>query len=346
MATSRTVVIAGAGIGGLTASLALAKRGFRVVVMERAGRLEEAGAGLQLSPNASRLVIELGLEPLLAPHVIAPNSISITTARTGREVGRIPSGAAAILRYGGPYWIVRRADLHPRCWPAWRITPISTCGSVRSSRSRHLSQRRHCRSTQRDRRQQEPALALIGADGVWSTVRHQIFPRSGRNSPAASPGAGRSTPGNFPGNSPPDASTLDGDECAYRRLSDVRRTAHQRGCDHIRQMEPAGLERARRRRRDRQPFLGTALADRGAHDDRCGRQLAQMGAVRDAGTVAHGARATSHCWATRHTRCCRLLPKAPGWRSRMPRSLRSVWRTRRGMQPLRSPNTPNSAPRA
>ncbi len=89
MATSRTVVIAGAGIGGLTASLALAKRGFRVVIMERAERLEEAGAGLQLSPNASRLAIELGLEALLAPHVIAPDAISITTARTGREIGRI-----------------------------------------------------------------------------------------------------------------------------------------------------------------------------------------------------------------------------------------------------------------
>ncbi len=77
--------------------------------MERAELAEEAGAGLQLSPNASRLVIELGLESLLAPHVIAPDAISITTARTGREIGRIPSGAAAILRYGGPYWIVRQS---------------------------------------------------------------------------------------------------------------------------------------------------------------------------------------------------------------------------------------------
>ena len=107
MADSRTVVVAGAGIGGLTASLALAARGFRVVLLERNARLEEAGAGLQLSPNASRILIDLGLGPLLAPHVIAPESISIMTARTGNEIGRIPLGEAATLRYGAPYWIVR-----------------------------------------------------------------------------------------------------------------------------------------------------------------------------------------------------------------------------------------------
>ncbi|MCJ9735996.1 FAD-dependent oxidoreductase, partial [Bradyrhizobium sp. PRIMUS42] len=61
MALSRTIVIAGAGIGGLTAALALANRGFRIVVLEKAERLEEVGAGLQLSPNASRVLVELGL---------------------------------------------------------------------------------------------------------------------------------------------------------------------------------------------------------------------------------------------------------------------------------------------
>src|SRR6478609_7518964 len=84
VAVTRTIIVAGAGIGGLTAALALAAKGFRVVVLEKAERLEEAGAGLQLSPNASRILIDLGLEPLLAPHVIAPDSISIMTARTGK----------------------------------------------------------------------------------------------------------------------------------------------------------------------------------------------------------------------------------------------------------------------
>ena len=70
MAASRTIFVAGAGIGGLTAALALARRGFRVVVLEKAERLEEAGAGLQLSPNASRVLIDLGLQPRLAARAV------------------------------------------------------------------------------------------------------------------------------------------------------------------------------------------------------------------------------------------------------------------------------------
>lgn len=177
MADSRTIVVAGAGIGGLTTALALAARGFRVIVLERTAKLEEAGAGLQLSPNASRVLIELGLEPLLAPHVIAPDSISIMTARTAKEIGRVPLGDAAALRYGAPYWIVRRADLqsallarvtsHPdidlRLGAQFEDVAVYPKGVTVVQRSGSA-------------RQQELALALIGADGVWSSVRHQIFP--------------------------------------------------------------------------------------------------------------------------------------------------------------------------
>ncbi len=177
MADSRTIVVAGAGIGGLTTALALAARGFRVIVLERTAKLEEAGAGLQLSPNASRVLIELGLQPPLAPHVIAPDSISIMTARTGKEIGRVPLGEAAALRYGAPYWIVRRADLqsallarvtsHPdidlRLGAQFEDVAVYPKGVTVVQRSGSA-------------RQQEPALALIGADGVWSSVRHQIFP--------------------------------------------------------------------------------------------------------------------------------------------------------------------------
>ncbi|TKT72612.1 FAD-binding protein [Afipia massiliensis] len=179
MADSRTIVVAGAGIGGLTAALTLAARSFRVIVLERTEKLEEAGAGLQLSPNASRILIDLGLEPLLAPHVIAPESISIMTARTAKEIGRIPLGEAATLRYGAPYWIVRRADLqsallarvasHPdidlRLGAQFEDAAVYPKGVT-------VVQRRVTT------RQQEQALALIGADGVWSSVRHQIFPEA------------------------------------------------------------------------------------------------------------------------------------------------------------------------
>ena len=95
MAASRTIFIAGAGIGGLTASLALAHKGFRVVVLEKAGRLEEAGAGLQLSPNASRVLIDLGLKDRLRPSAVTPEAISIISARAGGELLRLPLGPPA-----------------------------------------------------------------------------------------------------------------------------------------------------------------------------------------------------------------------------------------------------------
>src|SRR5271169_1308817 len=108
---SRIVIVAGAGIGGLTASLALARNGFRVIVLEQAERLEETGAGIQLSPNATRTLIDLGLGDRLRPHIVAPVAVRVLAARSGREIVRIPLGEAATQRYGAPYWMIHRGDL-------------------------------------------------------------------------------------------------------------------------------------------------------------------------------------------------------------------------------------------
>src|SRR5271169_4393318 len=111
LTSPRRVVVAGAGIGGLTAALALARSGFRVVVLEQAERLEETGAGIQLSPNATRILIGLGLADRLQPHVVAPAAIRVLGARSGREIVRIPLGGEATQRYGAPYWVIHRGDL-------------------------------------------------------------------------------------------------------------------------------------------------------------------------------------------------------------------------------------------
>lgn len=181
MAASRTIVIAGAGIGGLTAALALAAKGFRIVVLEKAERLEQAGAGLQLSPNASRILIDLGLEKHLSTRVIVPEAVSIMSARTGQEIGCIPLGVSATARYGAPYWIVHRADLQAALLA--RIGEIPDIdlrlGTSFETVAGHADGLTVVQGSPRDNaRQQDAALALIGADGVWSSVRQQIFPKT------------------------------------------------------------------------------------------------------------------------------------------------------------------------
>jgi salicylate hydroxylase len=177
VATSRTIVVAGAGIGGLTASLALAAQGFRVVVLEKAERLEEAGAGLQLSPNASRILVDLGLQPRLAARAVTPDAISIMSARGGGEIARLPLGEAASFRVGAPYWVVHRADLqaalaaHVNDNPDIELRLGCQFEDVTAhAKGLTVVQRRGMT------RHQELASALVGADGIWSAVRHHLFP--------------------------------------------------------------------------------------------------------------------------------------------------------------------------
>ena len=177
MAATRTIVVAGAGIGGLTAALALAAEGFRVVVLEKAERLEETGAGLQLSPNASRVLVELGLQPRLAARAVIPDAISMMSARSGGEVVRLPLGEAATFRAGAPYWVVHRADLQAALQAqvnenpdielrlGWQFEDV-----VSHAKGLTVVQRSGLA------RQEGLATALIGADGIWSAVRHHLFP--------------------------------------------------------------------------------------------------------------------------------------------------------------------------
>ena len=177
MAVTRTIVVAGAGIGGLTAALALAARGFRIVVLEKAERLEEAGAGLQLSPNASRILVELGLQPRLAARAVTPESINIMSARYGGEIARLPIGEAASFRAGAPYWVVHRADLQAALQAHVSDNPDIDLrlGCQFDDVTPHA---KGLTVVQRsgNARQQELAVALIGADGIWSSVRHHLFP--------------------------------------------------------------------------------------------------------------------------------------------------------------------------
>lgn len=179
MALTRTIFIAGAGIGGLTAALSLAHKGFRVVVLEKAERLEEAGAGLQLSPNASRVLIDLGLNERLRRVAVTPEAITIVSARAGGELTRLPLGEAASASAGAPYWVIHRADLQAALAGAVREHPDIELklGRQFEDLAPHAKGLTIVHRSGNERRQ-DIGLALIGADGIWSTVRNHLFPEA------------------------------------------------------------------------------------------------------------------------------------------------------------------------
>jgi salicylate hydroxylase len=178
MARSRTIIVAGAGIGGLTAALALIREGFRVVVIEQAAQLEEAGAGIQLSPNATAILRALGVADHLQSRAVAPEAIRVRSAASAREIVRIPLGPAAEQRYGAPYWVIHRADLQAGLIEALEATPdfvlrlglkvedfaVHAHGITVAARNRSAAIDEH-------------GIALVGADGLWSTVRGKLGDR-------------------------------------------------------------------------------------------------------------------------------------------------------------------------
>ncbi|HMK81149.1 MAG TPA: FAD-dependent monooxygenase [Xanthobacteraceae bacterium] len=179
MARSRTIVIAGAGIGGLTAALALSRAGFRALILEQARRLEEAGAGIQLSPNATRVLFELGLAEKLRPLAVATQALRVVKGASGSDIVRMPHGAVAEQRYGAPYWVIHRADLQAVLATAIAEDPDITLRL--GTRVEDFAVHQHGITVEaRDAQglRDEQGVALIGADGLWSTLRARLGDRS------------------------------------------------------------------------------------------------------------------------------------------------------------------------
>ncbi|MEP7029641.1 MAG: FAD-dependent monooxygenase [Pseudolabrys sp.] len=170
--TERHVIVAGAGIGGLTAALTMARAGLRVTVLEQSTKFEAAGAGIQLSPNASRVLISLGLRDRLEPLVMVPQAVRIMAGGSARQIVRIPLGEAAEKKYGAPYWIIHRGDLQTALGEAAQTTlDVNVKLGVKfEDVAAHANgvtvQGRSGRNVIDER-----GIALIGADGIWSSVR-------------------------------------------------------------------------------------------------------------------------------------------------------------------------------
>jgi salicylate hydroxylase len=175
LAATRNVIIAGAGIGGLAAALALSRAGLRATVLEQAAQLEEAGAGIQLTPNATRILIELGLGDELRRTVVEPQAIRVLSGPSSREIVRIPLGRYAENRYGTPYWVIHRGDLQMALANAARTNPdvsLRLASRVEDYASHKNGVSVLARSS--GEITQEQGIALIGADGFWSAVRERL----------------------------------------------------------------------------------------------------------------------------------------------------------------------------
>jgi salicylate hydroxylase len=166
------VVIAGGGIGGLCAGIALAKVGFDVDLIERAPALTDVGAGIQLSPNATKGLAGLGVLEAVAQVASAPQTLEMRIGRTGEKVFSIPIAQEARKRYGAPYLHVHRADLIEILSRAAKFAGVTVrLGARVSAYVRDVDGLR----VGLDTGAIIPCDLLVGADGVRSTVRRQML---------------------------------------------------------------------------------------------------------------------------------------------------------------------------
>src|SRR5512134_385772 len=112
------ILVAGGGIGGLSAALALARKGRRVRVLEKAAEFGEIGYGIQMGPNIHRVMQVLGVMDTLEPTAVFPDALVMMDSVSGKEVTRISLGDAFVKRFGYRYFVIHRRDLHGTLYDA------------------------------------------------------------------------------------------------------------------------------------------------------------------------------------------------------------------------------------
>ncbi|HXS54380.1 MAG TPA: 3-hydroxybenzoate 6-monooxygenase [Usitatibacter sp.] len=169
---ARQVLVAGGGIGGLAAALALARRGYSVKVLEQSAQIGEIGAGIQLGPNAFSAFDALGVGEKARARAVYTDDILMMDAVDESVVADVPVGEAFRERFGNPYAVSHRADVHLSLYEAAqateRIEILTSCHVV------HVDQDANAVTAIDSQGRKHRGAALIGADGVKSTVRQQF----------------------------------------------------------------------------------------------------------------------------------------------------------------------------
>jgi 3-hydroxybenzoate 6-monooxygenase len=170
------VLIVGGGVGGLTTAIALACNGMSTTLLERSVFADETGAGIQLGPNATRALAELGVLDAVEAVAFRPDTLRLYDGNSGRGLASMPLGAVAEKRYGAPYLTLHRADLHARLLAACqRLDSIELREDFDVTEVELLADRMV--ATGADGTQVEGAC-LIAADGLWSRLRQRLAPRA------------------------------------------------------------------------------------------------------------------------------------------------------------------------
>ena len=170
---AKEILIAGGGIGGLAAALALAQKGRKVRVLEKAAEFGEIGYGIQMGPNVSLMLDRLGVLKALEPTSVFPDALIFADALTNEEISRISLGKAFLARYKFRYFVIHRRDLHGGLLAACRQRGEIVLEASRGLKS--FEQKAGAVLVSCDGGAEYEGAALIGADGLWSPTRQAVI---------------------------------------------------------------------------------------------------------------------------------------------------------------------------
>ena len=173
MERSDQVAIVGGGIGGLTAALALLRHGIDVTVYEQATELKELGAGVQISPNGTKVLYSLGLGPEIENVGVVVAGKEIRLWSTGQIWNLFDLGAECVERYGSPFMMFHRGDLHKVLLDG--IRAVRPAAIVLGSKCTGISQGDETVTISFENGKTASAPIVIGADGVQSRVRGTLW---------------------------------------------------------------------------------------------------------------------------------------------------------------------------